>query len=111
MVIANKKVLIEKLTGIHSSKKSYYVELKKKISEITRQNLQLEIINQLTKSIGVDMTFKQILENIIPKLQVLISFDILNLYIIEQDKLVNQSTFLVENNNHKHGKALIKYNQ
>jgi len=111
MVIANKKVLIEKLTGIHSSKKSYYVELKKKISEITRQNLQLEIINQLTKSIGVDMTFKQILENIIPKLQVLISFDILNLYIIEQDRLVNQSTFLVENNNHKHGKALAKYNQ
>lgn len=111
MVIANKKVLIEKLTGIHSSKKSYYVELKKKISEITRQNLQLEIINQLTKSIGVDMTFKQILENIIPKLQVLISFDILNLYIIEQDRLVNQSTFLVENNNHRPGEAIIKYNR
>lgn len=110
MVIANKKVLIEKLTGIHSSKKSYYVELKKNISEITRQNLQLEIINQLTKSIGVDMTFTQILENIIPKLQVLISFDMLNLYIIEQDRLVDQSTFLVENN-HKPDEAIIKYNR
>ena len=33
MVIKNKKALIEKLTGIHSSKKSYYVELKKKIYE------------------------------------------------------------------------------
>lgn len=34
MVIQNKKRLIEKLTGIHSSKRSYYVALKKKISEL-----------------------------------------------------------------------------
>ncbi len=34
MVIQNKKRLIEKLTGIHSSKRSYYVALKKKINEL-----------------------------------------------------------------------------
>jgi two-component system NtrC family sensor kinase len=34
VVIQNKKRLIEKLTGIHSSKRSYYVALKKKINEL-----------------------------------------------------------------------------
>lgn len=34
MVMQNKKRLIEKLTGVHSSKKSYYVALKKKINEL-----------------------------------------------------------------------------
>jgi len=34
MVMQSKKILIEKLTGVHSSKKSYYVALKKKINEL-----------------------------------------------------------------------------
>jgi two-component system, NtrC family, sensor kinase len=34
MVIRSKKLLIEKLTGVHSSKKSYYVALKNKINEL-----------------------------------------------------------------------------
>ncbi len=34
MVIRSKKILIEKLTGVHSSKKSYYVALKNKINEL-----------------------------------------------------------------------------
>ncbi|MFU8793903.1 MAG: ATP-binding protein [Dethiobacteria bacterium] len=34
MVMQNKKRLIEKLTGVHSSKRSYYVALKKKINEL-----------------------------------------------------------------------------
>ncbi|MDW7738599.1 MAG: ATP-binding protein [Bacillota bacterium] len=34
MVIQSKKILIEKLTGVHSSKKSYYVALKNKINEL-----------------------------------------------------------------------------
>ena len=34
MPMQNKKRLIEKLTGVHSSKRSYYVALKKKINEL-----------------------------------------------------------------------------
>lgn len=34
MVMQNKKRLIEKLTGVHSSKRSYYVALKNKINEL-----------------------------------------------------------------------------
>ena len=56
------------------------------------------------------MTLEQILRNIIPRLQILISFDLLNLYIIEQDRLADQSTFLVEDN-HDNGGATISYSQ
>lgn len=101
MVMRNKKILIEKLTGIHSSKKSYYVELKKKIYETTKRNIQLEIINQLAKGIGIEMSFKEIIENVIPKLQALVYFDTLSLYVIERGNLVNRAVFVT--NNHAGG--------
>ncbi|HPU00863.1 MAG TPA: ATP-binding protein [Bacillota bacterium] len=102
MVIKNKKELIEKLTGIHSSKKSYYVELKKKIYETTRRNIQLEIINQLAKGIGIDMSFQEIIESVIPKMQAVVSFDTLSLYVIDKGTLVNRTVFV---QNHKEGAA------
>lgn len=102
MVIKNKKALIEKLTGIHSSKKSYYVELKKKIYETTRRNIQLEIINQLAKGIGIEMSFQEIIENVIPKMQAVVSFDTLSLYVIDKGTLVNRTVFVT---NHKDGAA------
>lgn len=101
MVIKNKKELIEKLTGIHSSKKSYYVELKKKIYETTRRNIQLEIINRLAKGIGIEMSFQEIIENVIPKMQAVVSFDTLSLYVIDKGTLVNRTVFVT---NH-HGEA------
>ncbi|NLA26884.1 MAG: GAF domain-containing protein, partial [Firmicutes bacterium] len=94
MVIKNKKELIEKLTGIHSSKKSYYVELKKKIYETTRRNIQLEIINQLAKGIGIEMSFQEIIENVIPKLQAVVSFDTLSLYVIDKGTMVSRTVFV-----------------
>ncbi len=94
MVIKNKKELIEKLTGIHSSKKSYYVELKKKIYETTRRNIQLEIINQLAKGIGIEMSVQEIIENVIPKLQAVVAFDTLSLYVIDKGTLVNRTVFV-----------------
>lgn len=93
MVIENKTMLIEKLTGIHSSKKSYYVELKKKIDEISKRNIQLEIINQLAKSMGIDMSFREIVENVIPKMQALVYFNYLTLYIVLKDGLINRVVF------------------
>lgn len=101
MVIKNKKALIEKLTGIHSSKKSYYVQLKKKIYETTRRNIQLEIINQLAKGIGIEMSFQEIIESVIPKLQAVVSFDTLSLYVIDKGTMVSRTVFV---SNH-HDKA------
>ncbi|HOP69241.1 MAG TPA: ATP-binding protein [Bacillota bacterium] len=99
MIIKNKSILIEKLTGVHSSKKSYYVELKQKIKETTKRNTQLDIINQLAKSIGVDMSPREIVENMIPKLQTLVRFDRLGLYVVEENKLVSRGHFLADNKN------------
>ena len=100
MVIRNKTMLIEKLTGVHSSKKSYYVELKKKMHETSKRNIQLEIINQLAKSIGIDMSFKDIIEDVTPKLRVLFNFDTLSLYVVEKEKQVTQ-VVLVTNFDHE----------
>ncbi|NLZ94152.1 MAG: GAF domain-containing protein [Firmicutes bacterium] len=93
MVITNKAMLIEKLTGIHSSKKSYYVELKQKIKELSQKNIQLEIINQLAKSIGVNMSLHEVIENFIPKMQELVFFEILSLYIVQSDGQIQQFIF------------------
>ncbi len=99
MVIKNKKMLIEKLTGVHSSKKSYYVELKKKIFETTKRNIQLEIINQLAKSIGIEMSFQEIIENVMPKLQALASFETLSLYVVEKGSRIKRAAFTVGSGN------------
>ncbi len=101
MVIKNKKALIEKLTGIHSSKKSYYVQLKKKIDETTRRNIQLEIINRLAKAIGIDMSFQEIVESIIPELQTVVTFDTISLYVIDKGTMVSRTVFVTNNRDKK----------
>lgn len=95
MVIKNKKMLIEKLTGVHSSKKSYYVELKKKINELSKRNIQLEIINQLAKSVAINMSLQEIIEKFIPKLQTLFCFEVLSLYTVKTDKKIGRVVFYV----------------
>ncbi len=111
MVIENKIMLIEKLTGIHSSKKSYYVELKKKIDEISKRNIQLEIINQLSKSMGIDLSFREIVENIIPKMQALVHFNYLTLYIVRKNDLINRVVFQTSNGKSKIQETLLNYEQ
>ncbi len=44
-----KQEILEKLTGIQSSRQSYYKELNYVVDEMKRKNKQLEVINQLTK--------------------------------------------------------------
>lgn len=52
-----KQELLEKLTGIRSSRKSYYKELSYVVEEMKKKNKQLAIINQLTKlRINTDWT-------------------------------------------------------
>lgn len=40
------------------------------------------------------MSFREIIENVIPKLQALVYFDTLSLYIVAKDKLVNRAVFV-----------------
>ncbi|MED4751987.1 sensor histidine kinase [Brevibacillus choshinensis] len=45
----NKQEILEKLTGIQSSRKSYYTELIYLVEEMKKKNRQLAVINQLTQ--------------------------------------------------------------
>jgi len=82
-LIDAKRALIEKLTGIHSSKKTYYTALKKKIQETELRNTQLEILGQLARSINVDMSLAEIMTSVTENLRRVVRFDRLTLYTIE----------------------------
>lgn len=75
----DKLKIIETLTGIGSSKKNYYVELQKKVEEVTRRNKQLEIINQIANSFNLDLPIEQIVDSLAVNLATLLPVDDLNL--------------------------------
>jgi two-component system NtrC family sensor kinase len=58
------------------------------LEEILKQNLQLEIINQIAKSITIEMSFEEMMEDVATKLQQIISYDLLNLCLLENGELV-----------------------
>ncbi|AFV11049.1 signal transduction histidine-protein kinase AtoS [Thermacetogenium phaeum DSM 12270] len=62
-----KAQLIEKLTGVYASKRSYYTELKEKIAEISKRNSQLEIINELAQEFNISLP-KDCLDNTAKKI-------------------------------------------
>ena len=70
-----KTQLIEKLTGVYASKRSYYAELKEKISEITKRNSQLEILNDLARQISINTPLDQLVMNISDRVRQIIPFD------------------------------------
>lgn len=86
-LLEDKQLLIKDLTGINSSKKNYYIELKKKSNQILKQNAQLEIINKLAKSINVNMSITEMMESVAERLTQVFSFQTLELYILQEDQL------------------------
>ncbi len=85
--------MLEKLTGVRSSKNSYYVELKKQINETKKRNTQLEILYNLAKSMDVDLDLIEIIDSIVPELKKIIYFDHLGLVDFTK-KNSKQSSFL-----------------
>ncbi|SDY26566.1 two-component system, NtrC family, sensor kinase [Evansella caseinilytica] len=83
----NKQQMISLLTGIQSSKKNYYAELKNTVEQLKKKNMQLEIIHEVMKSIKVDMSVDQMLNNIVHKLEAIIQFDRLSLSLLKNGKL------------------------
>lgn len=86
-MLESRNLMIEKLTGIHSSKKTYYVELRRRLQEIGRRNLQLEIINNVAKSIKVNMSLEEMLQSLAEALGEVVVFDYLGLYINQGEQL------------------------
>ena len=61
--------IIDLLTGVQSSKRNYYTELKTTVDALKKKNSQLEIINEVMKSFTVDFSVPDMLQNLFFKLQ------------------------------------------
>ena len=59
-----RQIMIERLTGVQSSKRSYYTELKNTVAQLQKKNMQLEIIHEVMKNLNVEMSMDDMLKNI-----------------------------------------------
>jgi len=80
--------IINLLTGVQSSKRSYYTELKKMVAELKKKNMQLEIINDITKSFNINMSMDDMLKNTFDKLKEIFPLERISLSLYEQEQLV-----------------------
>ncbi|AGK53788.1 sensor histidine kinase [Bacillus sp. 1NLA3E] len=87
-MLESKHEMIALLTGVKSSKKSYYTELKTTVEQLRKKNMQLEIINDVMKSMKVDMSLNEILKNLIDKLRELTHCDRLSLLLLRNEDLI-----------------------
>ncbi|MDQ0339976.1 C4-dicarboxylate-specific signal transduction histidine kinase [Caldalkalibacillus uzonensis] len=92
-----KQELIDRLTGIRSSRKSYYNELNKAVRELSRKNKQLKVINQLTR-IHVHLSWEETSLYIASRLSQAIPFDYFALSLLEGTDLSCYITVSVTRN-------------
>ena len=83
----NRGKLLEQLTGVDSSKLNYYVELKKRNQDVLAQNSRLEILQQLTRDINIDMSIGDIIERAFRKLPEALPCDFLGLAKVQNGDL------------------------
>lgn len=79
-MITRKEQLLERLTGVHSSRRSYYVELRERVQEIQLRNLQLQILNRLARSFALDMSPDELLIKLDSALRSALAVKLLRLY-------------------------------
>ena len=102
-MLKNKQEIIQQLTGVKSSKRNYYSELKKTIFELQKKNMQLEIIGDVMKNMNVDMSIDVILENVLAKLKKIIQFDRLGIALYQKGKLTLSNVHPTDSFNLKTG--------
>lgn len=106
IMLEDKHEMIALLTGVKSSKKSYYTELKKTVEQLKKKNMQLEIINEVMKSIKIDMSLEDILNNVMDRLRVLVHFDRLSLLSLHNDNLTLTNIYPEDSHYIKIGSAI-----
>ncbi|WP_129729486.1 PAS domain-containing sensor histidine kinase [Ectobacillus funiculus] len=87
-MLEDKQEMIALLTGVKSSKRNYYTELKETVGQLRKKNMQLEIISEVMKSMKVDMSPEEILQNVIEKLRALIQFERFSLLLLHDSQLI-----------------------
>ncbi|WP_153730379.1 GAF domain-containing sensor histidine kinase [Sporosarcina obsidiansis] len=65
----DKQEMIDLLTGVQSSKKNYYTELKNTVAQLTKKNKQLELINELMQGFSINFSVEQMLQQTFRSLQ------------------------------------------
>jgi len=93
MLLQDKQHLINKLTGVQSSKKSYYNEMKIMVKELKKKNMQLEVINEVTRSFNIDMSMDEMLKNIFEKLKKFFPLERISLSLYENDTLMLSNVY------------------
>lgn len=83
--------LLNKLTGVRSTRLNHYVELRRTIEEMTKQNKRLEIINQIARSITVAMSYDEIIDRMADPLREVIPYDLLSFCLLEGEQLIIKS--------------------
>ncbi|MFZ4452706.1 ATP-binding protein [Salibacterium aidingense] len=88
-----KEAAIEKLTGVKSSKKSYYTELKRTIAELERKNKKLEILSDIAKGFHVHRPIQESLERVISQLYDMYPLQRISLSLLIEGDLQLQSMY------------------
>ncbi|ARK25308.1 hypothetical protein SporoP37_12000 [Sporosarcina sp. P37] len=65
----DKREMLDLLTGVQSSKKNYYSELKMTVAQLTKKNSQLEIMNTLMKNFAIYSSVQQMVQQTFYDLQ------------------------------------------
>lgn len=78
--MTNRQAMIDRLVGVQSSKRNYYVALKNSVTEMKKKNIQLEIINDVMKGFNIEMSMNDILQFILKKMRPFFSFSYLGLF-------------------------------
>lgn len=88
--MVTKQEILQKLTGIHSSRKTYYVELTQLFEEMKLKNKQLEVMNQLI-NIQIDADWPHVSRFLATQLSQILPFEGLALTLVKEGAL---SSFL-----------------
>lgn len=105
-MLEDKLEAIALLTGVESSKKNYYTELKKTVDQLKKKNMQLEIMNELMQSFKIDMSLDETLKNMLDKLGEIITFDQISFFLLKDNSLVLTNVFPEKSYSIKVGTAL-----
>lgn len=93
--VANQMAVFMESARLYAEEKRLKLEWQKSyktsrtlMDEMLKRNTQLEIINQIAKSITVEMSFGDMLESIAEKLQRIVSYDLLSFCLLEASGLI-----------------------
>lgn len=80
-----------KLPEIDPNKVLTHGEVNKIIEELTRQNNRMVIIQQIAKSINVEMSYDEIINEVATPLQSVLPYDLLSFCLLENNQLIIKS--------------------